>query len=57
MRLPEFPSLPRLQPVNPSEVPEDVEMDFAEEGITMDTPHIDIVITGEVGDINNRCLG
>jgi hypothetical protein len=54
MKLPEFPPLPKLPATDTSETPTDVEMDFDEEGISIDTPHIDVIITGEVGNSRQR---
>lgn len=51
MKLPESQPLPALQLANSQGLSEDVEMDFYEEGIPINEPHIDVIITGEVVDI------
>jgi hypothetical protein len=38
------------------DVPEDVEMDFAEAGVGEEVPTLDVIITGEVRD-SGACVG
>jgi len=49
MTFPDIPPPPRLELADSStETPEDVEMEFDIEGISMEVPHLDLIITGEV---------
>ena len=51
MEIPEISPPPRLQVATSPEIPEDVEMEFAAEHIDAEEPHIDLIITGEVCDV------